>query len=233
MTIDPLSDRKIIDSWHKNARPWTIAVRQGHILSRKLVTDRAIVDAVVERCPKNVLDLGCGEGWLARALSAKGIEVLGVDVVPELIEQARSALSGRFELLSYEEIAAGKLNQRFDAVVSNFALLGNESVVGLFGKMRSLLNENGYFIVQTIHPLISCGEHRYEDGWRSGSWDVFSSNFQDPAPWYFRTIGSWTRLYSEHGFILNEIREPLHPETGKPASAIFIGKLTASPLLSS
>ncbi|OKH36196.1 hypothetical protein NIES2119_17970 [[Phormidium ambiguum] IAM M-71] len=122
MTTNPLSDRKIIDSWHKNARPWTIAVRQGHILSRKLVTDRAIVDAVVELCPKNVLDLGCGEGWLARALSAKEIEVLGVDVVPELIEQARSALGGRFELLSYEEIAAGKLNQRFDAVVSNFAL---------------------------------------------------------------------------------------------------------------
>lgn len=233
MTIDPLSDRKIIDSWHKNARPWTIAVRQGHILSRKLVTDRAIVDAVVERCPKNILDLGSGEGWLARALSAKGIDVLGVDVVPELIEQARSALGGRFELLSYEEIAAGKLNQKFDVIVSNFALLGNESVVGLFAKMRSLLNPEGYFIVQTIHPLIGCGEHRYEDGWRSGSWDGFSSDFEDPAPWYFRTIGSWVRLYSEHGFILNEIREPLHPETGKPASVIFIGKLTPSALVSS
>lgn len=90
MTIDPLSDYKIIDSWHKNARPWTIAVREGHISSRKLVTDRAIVNAVIERYPKNVLDLGCGEGWLARALSVQGIEVLGVDVVPELIEQARA-----------------------------------------------------------------------------------------------------------------------------------------------
>lgn len=233
MTINPLSDRKIIDSWHKNAHPWTIAVRQGQISSRKLVTDRAIVDAVVELSPKKVLDLGCGEGWLARALSAKGIEVLGVDVVPELIEQARAAVGGRFELVSYEEIAAGKLNQKFDAVVSNFALLGNESVVGLFAKMRSVLNPEGYFIVQTIHPLIGCGEHRYEDGWRSGSWDGFGSNFQDPAPWYFRTLESWVRLYLEHGFILNEIREPLHPETGKPASAIFLGILTTSALLPS
>lgn len=135
MTLDPLSDRKIIDSWHKNAHPWTIAVRQGHILSRKLVTDRAIVDAVVERCPKNVLDLGCGEGWLARALSASGIEVLGTDVVPELIEQARSAVGGRFEIISYEEIADGKLNQKFDAVVSNFALRQELTVipVGLTG----------------------------------------------------------------------------------------------------
>lgn len=227
MILNPLSDRKIIDSWHKNARPWIIAVREGHISSRKLVTDRAIVDTVVERCPKNVLDLGCGEGWLARALSARGIEVLGVDVVPELIEQARAAGGGRFEVLSYEAIAAGKLNQKFDAVVSNFALLGNESVLGLFGKMRSLLNPKGSFIVQTIHPLIDCGEYQYEDGWRSGSWDGFSDDFEDPAPWYFRTLGSWVRLYSEHGFTLDQIREPLHPQTGKPASAIFIGTSTS------
>lgn len=49
MEIDPDNERKIIDSWHKNAAPWTIAIQEGQIESRRLVTDRSIVDAVVSR----------------------------------------------------------------------------------------------------------------------------------------------------------------------------------------
>lgn len=225
MTLNPLSDDAIVHSWHKNARPWTTAVREGHIQSRKLITDQAIVDAVVDQRPRSVLDLGCGEGWLARALSAKGIEVLGVDVVPELVKQARSAGGGQFEVLSYEAIAAGELTQQFDIAVSNFALLGHESVLGLFRQMPSLLAPNGSFIVQTLHPVLSCGEHGYKDGWRKGSWAGFSQEFSDPAPWYFRTLESWVRLYSDHGFRLQEMREPLHPQLEKPASVILIGTL--------
>lgn len=227
MTLNPLSDNKIIDSWYKNARPWTNAVRQGQIESRKLVTDAAIIDAAIAQRPQHVLDLGCGEGWLARKLSQKAINVLGVDIVPELIAQAQAAGGGRFAVLSYEDIAAGKLNQKFDVVVSNFALLGNESVRGLFAKMPSLLNTKGSFIVQTIHPTIACNDYPYTDGWRQGSWDGFSNDFTDPAPWYFRTLSSWVRLYTDHGFTLKEIREPLHPHTGKPASVIFIGVLAS------
>lgn len=225
MTLDPLSDTAIVHSWHKNAQPWTTAVREGHIQSRKLITDRAIVDAVVDQHPRSVLDLGCGEGWLARALSAKGIDVLGIDVVPELVKQAQSMGGGQFEVLSYEAIGAGKLNQQFDVAVSNFALLGHESVLGLFQKMPSLLAPNGSFIVQTIHPVVGCGAYRYEDGWREGSWAGFSHDFSDPAPWYFRTLESWVRLYSDHGFRLKEMREPLHPQLEKPASVVLIGVL--------
>jgi len=57
MIVDPLSDAKIVDSWHKNAAPWTAAVRESQIESRKLVTDRAIVDAVLSRSPATALDI--------------------------------------------------------------------------------------------------------------------------------------------------------------------------------
>jgi hypothetical protein len=62
----------------------------------------------------------------------------------------------------------------------------------------------------------------YVDGWREGSWAGFSSDFSDPAPWYFRTLESWKRLIADAGFQLLEMREPIHPVTGKPASVIFI-----------
>ena len=68
MSIDPFSDAKVVDSWHTNAAAWTSTVRDGRIMSRVRVTNKAIIDEVVSRSPQSVLDIGCGEGWLVRAL---------------------------------------------------------------------------------------------------------------------------------------------------------------------
>jgi 2-polyprenyl-3-methyl-5-hydroxy-6-metoxy-1,4-benzoquinol methylase len=222
MTSDLLSDTEIINAWHANATPWTTAVRSGDIESRRLVTDDAILDAVLSQSPQSVLDLGCGEGWLARALSFRGIRVIGIDVVPELIEQAQSAGGGDFRVASYEDVAAGKLGVVTDAVVCNFSLIGKESVDGIIASAKSMLRPGGAFIVQTLHPLIACGDQPYTDGWRPGSWAGFSDDFVRPAPWYFRTVETWIRLFEQSGLDLREVREPLHPNTGKPASILFI-----------
>ncbi|MEP7186878.1 MAG: methyltransferase domain-containing protein [Rhodanobacter sp.] len=117
-----------------------IAVREHQIESRRLVTDGAIIQAVLSVAPKSVLDIGCGEGWLTRVLAGEGISVTGVDAVPDLIELARQAdnadAPADHAVMSYERIAAGELKLTVDAVVCNFALLGKESVEGLFGAMH-------------------------------------------------------------------------------------------------
>jgi 2-polyprenyl-3-methyl-5-hydroxy-6-metoxy-1,4-benzoquinol methylase len=218
------SDARIVESWRKNAGPWTEAVRGGQIESRKLVTNQAVVDAILSRAPRSVLDIGCGEGWLARALAEKAIRVTGVDVVPELIERAQRAGGGEFRVESYENIMAGRLSICVDAAVCNFSLLGKESVDGVFAAVPAMLDHDGSFIVQTLHPVAGCGDLPYQDGWRTGSWDGFNADFVDPAPWYFRTLESWKRLFSASGMNLIEIREPILPHTQRPASVIFIAK---------
>ena len=217
-----LDDAMIIDSWSKNTDPWTAAVRGGEIESRRLVTNQAIVDAVRSRAPRSAIDIGCGEGWLVRALD--GIDMIGIDVVAGLIDKARAAGGGDFRVLSYEQIAAGQLQDPVDVAVCNFSLIGKDSVEGVFRAARSFLNPNGTLIVQTLHPLAACGDLPYFDGWREGSWAGFSSDFTNPPPWYFRTLESWIRLYAENGFRLLEVREPVHPGTGKPVSVILIGE---------
>lgn len=228
MSTDAFSDAKIVDAWCKNASPWTAALREGQVESRTLITNQAIVDAILSRSPYLVLDIGCGEGWLVRDLAAKVIDVVGVDVVPDLIEQAQKAGGGLFHVASYEEIAAGKLIISVDVMVCNFSLLGKESVEGLFRAAPSLLNSHGAFIVQTIHPVAACGDSPYQDGWRAGSWAGFSSYFTDPPPWYFRTLESRVKLFLDSGLQLLEMREPIHPQTQKPASVIFIAEVAAS-----
>ena len=227
MSSDPLSDAKIVDSWARNAAPWTEAVRENRIESRKLVTNRAILDAVLSRAPRTILDIGCGEGWLVRALAEYGITGIGVDAVPALIDQAATAGGGDFRVASYEEIANGLLEVKVDAVVANFSLIGKESVEGVIRRAPALLERDGALIIQTLHPLVATGDQPYEDGWRHGSWAGFSCNFSDPAPWYFRTVETWESLIAECGFGSIEVREPLHPATGKPASIIFIASRTS------
>ncbi len=221
-------EQQIIDSWHQNAKPWISAVREDEIESRVLVTNKTIVDAILLRQPKTVLDIGCGEGWLVRELANHGIDAMGVDVVPELVDSASSNNAGRFQILAYEAISAKTIKDKFDVVICNFSLLGKESVKHVFEQVSSLLNEGGMFIVQTLHPVAACGDLPYQDGWRQGSWAGFSNTFSDPAPWYFRTLESWEALFMDNGFNLDSITEPLHPKTKLPVSVIFAGELAGN-----
>jgi len=222
-----LSDQQIVDSWKKNARPWITAIRGDEIASRVLVTNAAIVEAVVKLTPQSVLDVGCGEGWLVRKLESLGIHALGIDSVSEFVEYATHEGEGRFRTLPFEELSHDVLQEKFDVMVCNFSLLGYESVHHIFQQARYLLQKNGSLIVQTLHPVAGCGEAKYVDGWREGSWTGFSEAFCDPAPWYFRTLETWKALFAENDFTLSESLEPLDSKTQLPASIIFIGTVTS------
>lgn len=231
MTDDSrLTDQQVIDSWHHNANAWTNAVRAEQIESRKLVTNAAVIEAVISRQPRTVLDVGCGEGWLARALADRGLDVYGVDVVPELIDSATRQGGAKYRVLSYEALALGGFEPLVDLAVANFALIGAEAVDDLVRSARGFIRPGGSFVIQTLHPVVGTGTDPYRDGWRPGSWSGFGPEFTNPAPWYFRTLETWVRLITEGGLRLVEMREPVHPRTGLPASVIFVAELRRPPL---
>lgn len=215
------AESRIVASWRRNAAPWTRVVRERRIDSRR-VTDTAIVDTVLARHPGRVLDLGCGEGWLARRLAAEGIDVLGVDVAPELIDAARAAGGARFEVADYAALAMLAGAPGYDVVVSNFALFGDASVRAALGAVPQLLAPGGALVIQTLHPRAACGDAPYADGWRDGSWAGIDGDFDDPAPWYFRTIEGWQRLLADCGFDTAATHEPRYADSGRPASVIFV-----------
>jgi 2-polyprenyl-3-methyl-5-hydroxy-6-metoxy-1,4-benzoquinol methylase len=223
MNSDEHTDEQVIDAWSENASPWTNAVRNRTIESRNLVTDNAIIDAVMSCNPQTVLDLGCGEGWLCRTLSDRGMTCIGVDAIPALIDNARKRGGGEFRTASYEEIAANGLDAAVDAVVANFSLIGRDAVDGVIRRIPSLLNPSGSFVMQTLHPVTATEGLPYADGWLEGTWESCGTAFSPKAaPWYCRTLGTWIKTLIAGGLLLKELREPIDPRTSRPASLILI-----------
>jgi 2-polyprenyl-3-methyl-5-hydroxy-6-metoxy-1,4-benzoquinol methylase len=213
-------EARLQHSWRANAAAWSDAVREQRIASRRAGTDAAIVDAVRRTQAQRVLDAGCGEGWLARALAGDGRDVVGVDASPELIAAAQALGGARFEVAAYADLAARDDLGRFDAVVFNFALLGEDLRTPLQAA-RALLRSGGALIVQTVHPWPAAAGGAYADGWRTETFAGFGDGFREPMPWYFRTLGAWLRALSEEGFRVEACIEPVDAADGRLLSLLL------------
>lgn len=227
MSGQPTEEQRLAESWDINAAAWTQSVREGLIRSRRLVTDQAITEAVLRRHPVRVLDAGCGEGWLARTLAAQGIEVAGFDGSEALIADAQEHGGGHFLTLSYEDFCVRPqvLGETFDVVVFNFALL-SEALSPILRATSRILAPGGCILIQTLHPVEASQGQRYENGWREEQFTGMGEGYKAAMPWFFRTLSSWLDELHRAGLCCVALEEPLHPETGRPASLI----LTAVPL---
>jgi SAM-dependent methyltransferase len=221
-------DARLRASWDANAAAWTVAVREQRIPSRRAGTDAAIVAACVGLAADRVLDVGCGEGWLARAIAHPSRDVVGIDGSAALIEQARAVpMPGvRFAAVSYEQLIAGvaidepTLAGMWNLIVCNFALLG-DPLSPLLGALARRLVPDGRLLIQTVHPWSAMGDGPYECGWREEQFQGFGVAFPAAMPWYFRTIGSWHRELDDAGLEIRQLEEPLHPETRRPLSLLL------------
>ena len=117
-------DRALAASWDRNAANWTRVVREGLIPSRRAGTDAAVLDAITERAPRRLLDIGCGEGWLIRAVTARtGCTAVGIDGAEALIAAARAADPvNDYRMLDYGDLGAAEIGADFDVVVFNYSL---------------------------------------------------------------------------------------------------------------
>jgi len=216
-------EQHIIHSWNANAGNWIDIIGRNGIESRNLITNNAIIDAISKSNPSSVLDIGCGEGWLAKELFNKGIEVTGVDVVPALIDKAKQKLPGDFYVASYDDIASNHFtfSKLFDAIVINFALIGKESTENLLPALSRNLSGKGTLFIQTLHPYSRKTINDYTSGWKEGSWDGLGEQFTQPYQWYFRIMEDWLYLLHQSGFKNTTVTEIFHPKTNNPLSVIF------------
>ncbi len=219
-------DARLLTSWEANADAWTTAVREQRIPSRRAGTDAAILSACVRVPAARVLDVGCGEGWLARGLAHAGRDVVGMDGSAALVARAEATNPEpariRFHAVEYAHLVTSPeiLSGPWELIVCNFALLG-DPLAPLLGALAQRLAPGGRLLIQTVHPWMAVGTSAYADGWREETFDGFGVAFPASMPWFFRTLGSWSEQLLTAGLRIRSLEEPMHPESARPLSLIL------------
>ena len=214
-------NKQIIQSWTENASLWANAVRTDALESRRLVTNDAILSVICTCEGKAVLDVGCGEGWLSHELVKREKHVTGFDGSADLVELARKKTQAKFHVSSYETFVADprSVGHDFEVAVCNFSLL-DEHLHEILTAIHSITKPSGHLIIQTLHPYSSAEGQGYEDGWREETFQGLPGQWSS-MPWYFRTMSSWVNELIGASWKIKEMKEPLHPVTGKPVSLIL------------
>lgn len=112
----------------------------------------AIFSKYFSKLVRSILDLGCGTGGHTLILAERGYEVTGIDLSQEMLEISRR--KGKERKLNVEfsqgDIRNIELNQKFDAVISMFAVISyqitNEDLISTFKVALKHLKKNGLFI---------------------------------------------------------------------------------------
>lgn len=213
----PSYEQDILKSWDTNAKAWTQAVRNREIVSRNRVTNQAIVEVILAQDFQSMLDVGCGEGWLIREIAnTRPGDYMGIDGSEDLIRQAQELDQEHTYLnQTYQALNIDRLKRKFDLIVCNFSLFGKESVDDLLQKLKGLLSENGRILIQTLHV------ENEESGWQAGTWQGFSEQFTDPAPWYKRNYQAWLNTFEQAGLMISQHQVTQDPGALKPSSVIF------------
>jgi SAM-dependent methyltransferase len=87
---------------------------------------RAVIERLDPSPGQRLLDLACGTGAVAELAAERGADVVGVDIAPALIEQARERAAGRgleIEYLVGDAEALGLDSASFDLVASTCGVM--------------------------------------------------------------------------------------------------------------
>ncbi len=148
MPDDPWNDPTITSWWQ---REFTDGVDPEY-------TDQ-IIPLVLERLAghRRVLDVGAGEGQVARALGGAGAEVTGVDPIRAQVAEAahRSAAAGLTP--RYVQAEAARLpvaTASFDAVVACLVFEHIDDVDRAIDEVARVLRPGGRFLLLLNHPLL-------------------------------------------------------------------------------
>jgi len=108
-----------------------------------------------DRC----LDVGCGEGHSSAWMAEKGLQVLGIDLIPAAIEKARTRYGSRDNLEFRQADATQTLSNlgQFDAILDRGCLhtIPLEFWPAYFQNIATCLKSNGVFLLQgRIHKRL-------------------------------------------------------------------------------
>lgn len=176
---------------------------------------------------KQVLDLGCGEGGYARALSKQGAVVTAVDCSETFTTYV--ANKAREESLNIKALCrnanelTGIADNTFDVVLCSMMLMDIEDLDGTLKEIYRVIKPNGRVFISILHPCFKPKESKWilEDD----KIEVLVSDYFNPTEWVgsikgidtsviyrHRTLSDYIKAFVRNKFTVVDLNEPIPSE---------------------
>jgi len=147
--------------WEPDAESWVRWARRPNFDAYWHYRD-SFFDAVVPPPGRRTLEIGCGEGRVARDLLARGHRVAAVDTSHTLLRYARQEDSSASYALA-DSAALPFPDRHFDLAVSYNALQVVADMAGTMREAARVLDRNGRLCACVAHPLTDLGRFTGHD----------------------------------------------------------------------
>src|SRR6267143_3143216 len=148
-------DQALSEAWEAVARDWVEWARKpGHDSYWRFHKEPFF--ALLPPPGRLTIDIGCGEGRVARDLKALGHNVVAVDVSPTMVEYAKTAdpsmkvLVADAAHLPFDDGAA-------DLAVAFMSLHDVDDMPGAIHEAGRVVERGGAFCLSIVHPINSAG----------------------------------------------------------------------------
>lgn len=217
--------------WDRKAQFWdAMQGSEGNSFHRRLI-EPAVLRLLKLQPGERTLDVGCGNGVLARRLAKEGARVTAIDFSAIFIRlaEARGQAIHYHVMDAIDEEALLTLGEgRFDAITCTMALMDMPIIEPLFRAASRLLNARGRFVFATAHPAFNSNNpifvHEIEDrgGLVSDYYAVKLRGYLDVPPvkgsgapgepnphyYYHRPLHELLGAAFAAGFVLDALLEP-------------------------
>jgi SAM-dependent methyltransferase len=210
-------DRSLREAWDDHAESWIGWAREpGHDSYWSFHRDRFLELLPAPR--GRTLDLGCGEGRLARDLAASGHRVVAVDASPRMIDAARAG-GGDVDYRLADAAALPFDDRSFELVVAFMSLHDMDDLGAVAASVTRVLSEAGVFCFAVVHPLNAAGRFLGKDGDSAfvveGSYfasrryadEVERDGLQMTFHGRHRTLEEYSRALEDAGLAIAALRE--------------------------
>jgi SAM-dependent methyltransferase len=208
--------------WDEHAQWWIDGFTDG---ADPEYVEQIIPLAVEELAGRHkILDLGCGDGQIARALAAQGSDVLGVDPTQLHIDVAIERGGGpRYLLGGATKIPAD--DETFDAVVACLVFEHIDQMDEAMTEVARVLKPNGQFSFFLNHPLLQTPGSGWIDDhiidppeqyWRIGPYLVETESIEEVEKdvyirFIHRPLSRYVNALLANGMMLERMVEPSPP----------------------
>lgn len=211
------------DLWEEHAQ-WWIDEFTGGVDPE--YTEQIIPIALAElRGRSTVLDVGCGDGQIARALAGAGAHVVGLDPTWNQITVARQRDGGPAYTCA-EAAALPVVSQSMDAVIACLVFEHIDDVDAAIAEVARVLKPGGQFSFFLNHPLLQTPGSGWIDDqfldppeqyWRIGPYLTESVSIEEVQKDVFirfihRPMSRYVNALSQAGLYVDYMLEPSPPE---------------------